>query len=221
MGEERLSNSPKKTCKFHNQKSSHQPQSHQLPLSGTHTGVMNGGGKQIHMCGWQFPKASVPMSCFLSSFPVEKQPCFSSLQSNRCLFLDLVAFLLRQGHKCDPDWYNLSLEPPCNSKARAKHKGICSFPFSSLPSWKRYTTPIQVPSDKSACTVKNCWLLNRVQLFAIPWIIACQVPLSLEFSRHCRQILYHLSHQGSPPSCSIVWKYSCSVVADSLKPHRL
>ena len=60
--------------------------------------------------------------------------------------------------------------------------------------------------------MKNCWLLSRVQLFATPWIIACQVPLSLAFSRHCRQILYHLSHQGSPPSCTIVWKCESIVV---------
>ena len=58
-----------------------------------------------------------------------------------------------------------------------------------------------------------------------PWTIACQVPLSMEFSRqntgvgsrsllqgifptqrsntclvHCRQILYHLSHQGTRSS---------------------
>ena len=61
------------------------------------------------------------------------------------------------------------------------------------------------------------------QLFATPWTGACQAPLSMEFSRqeywsglhallqgifptqgsnpgfpHCRWILYHLSHQGSP-----------------------
>ena len=59
--------------------------------------------------------------------------------------------------------------------------------------------------------------------FVIPWTIACQAPLSLDFPGkntgvgchsllqgifptqglnsgllHCRQILYHLSHQGSP-----------------------
>ena len=55
-------------------------------------------------------------------------------------------------------------------------------------------------------------------LFAAPWTVAHQAPLSMEFSRqeywsklpcplpgdlpnpgteHCRQILYHLSHQGS------------------------
>ena len=59
------------------------------------------------------------------------------------------------------------------------------------------------------------------QLFMIPWTVARQAPLSVEFSRQeywsglqfpsptdplkelnpdllpCRQILYHLSHQGS------------------------
>ena len=65
-------------------------------------------------------------------------------------------------------------------------------------------------------------LFSRVQLFATPWTIAYQVPLSMGFSRqeywsgchfllqeifptqglnlglpHCRQMLYHLSHQGS------------------------
>ena len=60
---------------------------------------------------------------------------------------------------------------------------------------------------------------SRVQLFVIPWTVACQAPLSMEFSRqvgchpllqgifltqgpnsgllHCRQILCRLSHQGS------------------------
>ena len=63
---------------------------------------------------------------------------------------------------------------------------------------------------------------NRVRLFTTPWIVACQAPLSMRFSRqeywsgyhfllqgifwtqgsnlclpHCRQTLCHLSHQGS------------------------
>ena len=63
----------------------------------------------------------------------------------------------------------------------------------------------------------------HVLLFATPWFLACQAPLSMEFSRqeywsgyysllqaifmthrskpgllHCRQMLYHLSHQRSP-----------------------
>ena len=65
--------------------------------------------------------------------------------------------------------------------------------------------------------------LSRVQLFSTPWTIAYQAPLSMERSRQeywswlpfpspgesnlqgsnlgflrCRQMLYHLSHQGSP-----------------------
>ena len=67
------------------------------------------------------------------------------------------------------------------------------------------------------------YLLSRVQLFATPWPVARQAPLSMGFSRqeywsglpcpppgifptqgskpgvpHCRRILYHLSHKGSP-----------------------
>ena len=62
-------------------------------------------------------------------------------------------------------------------------------------------------------------LLSRVWLFAAPWTVAYEAPLSMEFSRqerwsglpypspgdlpdpgllHGRQTLYHLSHQGSP-----------------------
>jgi len=66
--------------------------------------------------------------------------------------------------------------------------------------------------------------LSHVQHFGTPWTIAPQAPLTVEFFRqeywsglyhfllqrivltqrsnpgllHCRQILYHLSHQGSP-----------------------
>ena len=62
--------------------------------------------------------------------------------------------------------------------------------------------------------------LSCVRLFVTPWTVAHQAPLSMGFSRqeywsgflqgifltqgsnpgllHCRQILYHLSHQGNP-----------------------
>ena len=60
---------------------------------------------------------------------------------------------------------------------------------------------------------KKWKLLGHVQLFATPWTVACQAPLSMEFSRPqgtfptqgsnpglplCRRILYCLNHQGSP-----------------------
>ena len=61
--------------------------------------------------------------------------------------------------------------------------------------------------------------LSHVRLFATPWTVAHQAPPSMEFSSqeswsglpfpsledllepglpHCRQTIYHLSHQGSP-----------------------
>ena len=68
-----------------------------------------------------------------------------------------------------------------------------------------------------------CQSLSSISLFTIPWTLACQAPLSMEFSRHeywsgqslpspgilpmhvlnpgllyCRWILHCLSHQGSP-----------------------
>ena len=80
-----------------------------------------------------------------------------------------------------------------------------------------------------------------------PWTEAHQAPLFMGFSRqkychsllleifvtqglnmgllHCRQILYHLSHQGSLLLRDISKykdssvQFSCSVVSDSLRPH--
>ena len=71
--------------------------------------------------------------------------------------------------------------------------------------------------------LKKVKSLSRVQLFATPWTVVYQAPLSMDFSRpeywsglpfpspgifptqglnlgfpHCGQTLYHLSHQGSP-----------------------
>ena len=70
--------------------------------------------------------------------------------------------------------------------------------------------------------MNKCSSLSCVQLFATPWTVAHQNPLSMGFSKqkywsglpfpspgnlpnpgiepsllHCRQSLYHLSHQGS------------------------
>ena len=73
-------------------------------------------------------------------------------------------------------------------------------------------------------TIKSIWYSrSHVQLFGTSWTVAHQAPLSMEFSgkntgvhcypllqgifptqglnlgfQHCRQILYHLSHQRSP-----------------------
>ena len=75
-----------------------------------------------------------------------------------------------------------------------------------------------------------CWSLSCVLLFATPWPVACQAPLSMGFSRqeywsgllvpspgdlpkgfpHCRQILYHLNHQESP-SMSLLKLFSVTL----------
>ena len=86
-------------------------------------------------------------------------------------------------------------------------------------------------------------MLSGVRFFSTSWTVACQAPhgeflpwhspgkntgvgchfliqeifptqgLNLVFL-HCRQILYLLSHQGSPQNC-----VSHSVMSDSLRPH--
>ena len=80
-----------------------------------------------------------------------------------------------------------------------------------------------VALGKGCVCVCVCVLLSRIRLVVTPWTVALQVPLSVEFSGkntgvgchfllqrifptqglnpglpQCRQILYHLSHQGSP-----------------------
>ena len=88
------------------------------------------------------------------------------------------------------------------------------------------------PSWSVKAKVKS---LSRVPLFVSPWTVAYQAPLSMGFSRqeywrgvplpspgdlptqglnpgllHCRQMLYHLSHQGRPNICiSSVQSLSC------------
>ena len=85
----------------------------------------------------------------------------------------------------------------------------------------------QMFMEHPGSTKLNSWdmdmSLSHVQLFVTPWSVACQAPPSMGFSwqeywkeyyfllqgifptqgsnsslLHCRQTLYHLSHQGSP-----------------------
>ena len=106
-------------------------------------------------------------------------------------------------------------------------KDICFTEFSCLLSNLNMNQP---------CEVKS---LSRVRLFATPWTVALQAPLSMGFSRqytgvdchfllqgifptqglnlglsHCRQTLYHVSHQGSRlwrlssnPDSATYWLY--------------
>ena len=92
-----------------------------------------------------------------------------------------------------------------------------------------------------------CQSLSCVQLFVTPWTVGNQAPLvhgifqarilewvAIYFSRGIvptqglnpsspasREILYHLSHPGSPIKLFSSVQFSCSVVSDSLRLHEL
>ena len=82
---------------------------------------------------------------------------------------------------------------------------------------------MNITKQKQAHRCRKVQLLSHVQVFAIPWTVAHQAPLSMGFSRqeywrglpypspgdlpnlgiepgllHCRKILYSLSYKGSP-----------------------
>ena len=104
------------------------------------------------------------------------------------------------------------------------------------PTQTLFLMPTNLPTlEMERKLIQNkCQSLNCVGLFATPWIVASQAPLSMKFSRqeywsshsllqrifpiqgsnpgllHCRQILYHLSHQGSP-SALYTWPKFSSV----------
>ena len=92
---------------------------------------------------------------------------------------------------------------------------ILSFPVYLMSSAGGVGEDFEIDGHVIVCAK----LLSCVQLFATPWTVAHQAPLSVGFSRqewgchfllqgifltqglnlgllHCRQILYHLSHQG-------------------------
>ena len=60
-------------------------------------------------------------------------------------------------------------------------------------------------------------MLSRVWLFATPWTVAHQAPLSMEFSRqeYWGALPYVLTNTNS-----LLW-FSCHVVSNSLQPHGL
>ena len=98
------------------------------------------------------------------------------------------------------------------------HSFPASFQFFSLIAFR--SSLLNLPYFFSSV----CVLVSQLcSIFCNPWIVACQAPLSMEFSGqeygsglsfptpgdlpdpgielgllHCRQLLYHLSHQGSP-----------------------
>ena len=93
-------------------------------------------------------------------------------------------------------------------------------PPPSRSFWQRVNLQLQLIKFLGKCKVK-VKLLSRVRLFATPWIVDCQAPPPMGFSRqeywswlpfpspgdfpdsgiepslpNCRQTLYHLSYQG-------------------------
>ena len=113
--------------------------------------------------------------------------------------------------------------------------------------WCSQLNPVQTlqgpPSQPpSAGSLLVCWSLSHVRLFATPWTAAHQAPLSMGFSRqnirvsshfllqgifptpgwnlcllNCRQILYCLSHQGSPQVHLLRFSLNISHLGDSLR----
>ena len=102
-------------------------------------------------------------------------------------------------------------------------------------SWAKREALNSVPE---AVVVMVVWLLSHFQLIATPWTIACQVPLSMGFSRqeywsglpfpsqgifptqesnlgllNCMQILYQLNYERSPGKKKKKKSESCSVMS--------
>ena len=88
------------------------------------------------------------------------------------------------------------------------------------------------PPGKPRCYYKTCWSLSHVRRFAIPWIVALQAPLPMEFSRQeywsglpfpspgdlpdprvepgspaLQAVFYCLSHQGSPDVTILIYRW--------------
>ena len=80
---------------------------------------------------------------------------------------------------------------------------------------RNYPKPIQVLHTSIAGIV--C-ILSHVALFATPWILACQDPLSVEFPRQ----EYWSGLPFSPPGKrKLLSLFSYSITSDSLQPHEL
>ena len=82
---------------------------------------------------------------------------------------------------------------------------------SSLKSQPVYVTMATVLlrglSDESPCLCYCCITLSCVQLFAPPWTVACQTPLSMGFSRQVYWSGLSFSSPGDlPHPCLLDWQ---------------
>ena len=97
---------------------------------------------------------SLPLAPLRSPF----QPCSSTVLTLRCLYL---LFLV---------WF-----PPCHSNFAPNVTS--EKPYHTSPNLQK------LPPRVCVCVCVRAQLLSCVQLFAIPWTVALQNPLSMGFSR--------------------------------------
>ena len=118
-------------------------------------------------------------------------------------------------------WCHLTTSSSSNPSPLAlslsQHQGL----FQWIGSFHQVAKVLEFQLQSFQCML-GCVVLGQfshVQLFATPWSVACQAPLSIGFSKqenwsgllcpspgdlpnpgclHWRWILYHLSHLGSP-----------------------
>ena len=128
---------------------------------------------------------------------------------------------------CIADGFFTTASPGKPQRLSNSKQFLNAFTFGKSP-FKKSLPPILVPfliRCVHACKLSH---FCRVQLCVIPWTVAHQAPLSVGFSRQeywnglhvllqgifltqglnlglllCRQILYHLSYQGSPISSTV------------------
>ena len=140
---------------------------------------------------------------------------------------------------CPADFLPLGMNPLASEVLHAEHCGLRN-PLGSIviiplteggphsPSLPLHLSPAEKPrfvlvylaqhSDRNKKCVRECRCFSRVGLYATPWTVACQAPLSIEFFKQechfllqgifptqgldphllhflpCRQILLPLSH---------------------------
>ena len=108
-----------------------------------------------------------------------------------------------------PSLYNVGLQGGAGGKECRKHERLgFSLSLGNFP-WSRKWLLLLL-------LLLSCF--SRVQLCATPWTVAHQAPPSLGFSR---QEHWSGLPVPSPMHESEKWKWSCSVVSDSSRPHGL
>ena len=123
-------------------------------------------------------------------------------------------------------WGNRCLSPELSSNVMVSFFMFLHFySYTTLYLFFSFSLPISEACESKS--VSRSVLSDPLRPHALH--VVCRAPLSMEFSRqeywsshsllqgifltqrlnpglpHCRQILYHLRHQGSPKQCKILW----------------